>query len=75
MTRADLRRQRALTMRAEGKTYGDIAEALGVTRQRVGQLVRESRRVTMRDFATRRAAAVDDCVAAVEAMVAAGGGE
>lgn len=74
MNRADLRRQRANAMRAEGKTYGEIAEALDCTRQRVGQLVRESRRVTVRAYVERAAKRVDEHVAAVEALVAAAGG-
>lgn len=74
MKRATIRRQRAQSMRARGATYTEIAEALGCTRQRAGQLVAESRRVTMREHVTRAAKRVEEHVAAVEVMVAAAGG-
>jgi transcriptional regulator with XRE-family HTH domain len=42
------KRERAAALRAEGKTLAQIAEALGVTRSRAGQLLRERHRCSNR---------------------------
>lgn len=38
------REHRALTLRREGRSYDEIAEQFGVTRQRIGQIVQRARR-------------------------------
>jgi transcriptional regulator with XRE-family HTH domain len=42
------KRERAAALRAEGKTLAQIAEALGVTKSRAGQLLRERHRCSNR---------------------------
>lgn len=56
---SDARRAQCLSLRAEGRSYGEIGALLGVTRQAAHQLTKSARRWAESPFAGQREKALD----------------